>query len=51
MPQDIGHQIAPTFGAENFDSDSNTEQHFDTEMFDFDDQRGAGTQQFPPAGR
>lgn len=33
MPQDIGHQIAPTFGAENFDSDSNVD-------FDFEDQRG-----------
>lgn len=34
MPQDIGHQIPPTFGAENFDSDSNTEQFADD--FDFD---------------
>ncbi|KAL5273613.1 TCERG1 family protein [Megaselia abdita] len=43
MPQDIGaHQIAPTFGAENFDSDSNAEQFDD---FDFEDstQRVAGS--------
>lgn len=45
MPQDIGHQIPPTFGAENFDSDPSAEQFTTDDFGDHfgEDQRGSGS--------